>query len=162
MTAQILTQEYLHSLFEYKDGHLYWRSGGTGIVREKAGWIDQLGYWNIGINRKTYKAHRLIFLMFHGFMPNLVDHINNNPSNNLIENLRKGERCQNSWNQKNRNTNTSGHKGICWSKKSNKWIARCMLHGKSNFLGQYENISQAVEIVRKFREDNHGEFARHY
>ena len=110
MADQILTQEYLHTIFNYKDGYLYWKKTGSGILKEKSGWQDKLGYWNVGVNRKTYKIH----------------------------------------------------KGISWSKKANKWMVRCMIDGKSNFLGQYENITQAVEIVRKFREENQGEFARHF
>jgi len=99
--------------------------------------------------------------MHHGYMPKYIDHIDNNPSNNRIENLRPTSSMQNSWNQKTRKTNTSGHKGICWSKNAQKWTARCMINGKSKFLGQYENITQAIEIVRKFREENQGDFARH-
>jgi hypothetical protein len=162
MADQILTQEYLHTVFTYKDGHLYWKKTGTGILKEQAGWQDKLGYWSLGLNRKTYKIHRLVYLMHHGYMPKYIDHIDNNSSNNRIENLRETTSMQNSWNQKNRKTNTSGYKGISWCKKSQKWTARCMMAGKSTFLGQYKNITQAIEIVRKFREENQGDFARHY
>jgi len=162
MADQILTQEYLHTVFTYKDGHLYWKKTGTGILKEQAGWQNKLGYWSLGLNRKTYKIHRLVYLMHHGYMPKYIDHIDNNSSNNRIENLRETTSMQNSWNQKNRITNTSGYKGISWCKKSQKWTARCMMGGKSTFLGQYKNITQAIEIVRKFREENQGDFARHY
>ena len=162
MADQILTQEYLHTVLTYKNGHLYWKKTGKGILKELAGWKDKLGYWYLGLNRKTYKIHRLVYLMHYGYMPEFIDHIDGNPSNNRIENLRPTTLMQNSWNQKNRKTNTSGHKGISWSKKAQKWTARCMIAGKSTFLGQYKNITQAIEIVRKFREENQGDFARHY
>ena len=161
MADQILTQEYLHTVFTYTNGYLFWKKTGTGILKHQAGWQDKLGYWNLGLNRKTYKIHRLIYLMHHGFMSKCIDHIDNNASNNRIENLRVASSMQNSWNQKNRITNTSGHKGISWCKKSQKWTTRCMINGKSKFLGQYKNIAEAIEIVRKFREENQGNFARH-
>ena len=49
-----------------------------------------------------------------------IDHIDGNSKNNKIENLREATLSQNCQNQKIRNTNTSGTKGVWFHKQSNK------------------------------------------
>jgi len=51
--------------------------------------IDGAGYLIVGIGGRTYRQHRIIWLMCHGAWPkNEIDHINRNPSDNRIGNLR--------------------------------------------------------------------------
>lgn len=157
-----LTKECLHDLFRYEDGKLFWKQLDTGRrIDVEAGWIDKLGYRYIGLERKTYRAYHLIYMMFYGHMPRLIDHIDGNPLNNKIENLREASSLQNSWNQKKRCTNTSGIKGISWSKKNNKWVARCMINYKSHFVGSFSSIDCAEDAIKAFRIEKQGQFARH-
>ncbi len=157
----ILSKELLQIHFEYRNGILYWKNKGTGILRERSGWVDKLGYVCVGFKRKTYKAHRLIYLMHYGYLPKFVDHIDGNPQNNQIENLREAQMVENSWNQKKRSTNTTGVKGISYSKKAKKYTARCMSNGISFFIGQFDKIEDATENLVAFRNKAHGSFARH-
>lgn len=41
--------------------------------------------------------------------------------------------------------NTSGYKGVCWSKYHNKWQAYIQLHNKRVQLGYFDNIEDAVK-----------------
>lgn len=52
--------------------------------------------------------------------------------------------CIDSLTQKLSKNNTSGHKGVSWDKKSNKWRAQIMLKGKTYNLGCYEDINDAI------------------
>jgi hypothetical protein len=157
-----LTQELLHQNFRYEDGKLYWKFVHTGRRTDiEAGWHDNLGYRYIGFGRKTYRSYHLIYMMFHGYLPKLIDHKDGNPANNRIENLREASFEQNSWNQKKRCTNTSGIKGVCWNKKAQKWVARCRFKEKDHFLGLFTDIEKAEQALKDFREENHKEFARH-
>lgn len=56
-----------------------------------AGWKDSHGYYKVQLLGKTYGCHRLILLM-NGVSPpqgcNEVDHLDRDPSNNLLSNLR--------------------------------------------------------------------------
>lgn len=151
-----LTQSDLQDSFDYKDGHLFWKKSG-----KKAGWIDNHNYEFVGFKGNQYKSHRLIFLLHHGYLPKYVDHINNNRSDNRIENLREATALQNSWNQKKRITNTSGIKGVGWNKKAQAWGARCMLNYKSYFLGRFKHLEDAENAIKLFRKEHQGEFARH-
>jgi hypothetical protein len=47
------------------------------------------GYVVVGFDYKTYLAHRLIWIMVYGRSPTEIDHIDGNPSNNALSNLRE-------------------------------------------------------------------------
>ena len=127
-----LTQEYLNSLFEYREGELYrkTKSHTRAVIGERVGVITPQGYVQVGIKYRYHYAHRLIFLMHHGYMPEIVDHIDGNKTNNKIENLREATSRQNNQNQSLHRNNTSGIKGVMWNKSQNRWVARCGFNGK--------------------------------
>jgi hypothetical protein len=158
----MITQKIAHDLFEYRDGHLY-RKTSRGCMKAggKVGFINDKGYISVNLNGKHTLVHRLIWLMQHGEMPTLIDHIDGNRANNKIENLRLADRAQNMHNKPAHRNNTSGRKGVSWHKKSNKWMAQIVCRGKHHYLGVYESIDQADNIVRKARDMLHGSFANH-
>lgn len=75
---------------------------------------DSNGSWNTTINLKKFKVHRIIYKMFNpDFDENLtIDHIDGNPMNNKIENLRAVTHKQNMRNIKKRKDNSSKITGI--------------------------------------------------
>lgn len=159
---QKLTQEYLNELFEYKEGDLYWRVKRRKTKPgDKAGRRKSNGYCEVGVDGVLHGTHRLIFMMFHGYMPRIVDHADGNPSNNKIENLREASHMQNMWNSKTPNTNTSGFKGVYFNKKTKKWVAQCFYNNKHIHLGSYSDIHDAAEAVKNYREAHQGVFANH-
>ena len=159
----MLTKEFLHEIFDYSDGMLIWKSqlSYRGKVGTVAGNLRKDGYRQIGIKKTDYLAHRLIYLYFYGEMPNYVDHIDGNPQNNKIENLRKCTNQQNSFNAATSKNNTSGIKGVSWDKSRKKWQAKCMMNRKTIHLGRFDDRESAALALRSWREQNHGQFARH-
>ena len=158
-----LTQSYLHELFEYKDGSLYWknsRAKNSVKAGSRAGCVSSLNYRYIKINNISYKEHRLIFLMHHGYLPKIIDHIDANPANNSIENLRECTASQNRMNAKLNINSSSNIKGVSWHKRKNKWIANCCIDKKLHHIGYFVNKEDAEVEVKKFRENNHKEFSR--
>ena len=70
MANDELTQKYVRSLFNYRDGELYWKVARQGRkLGVPAGGISLDGYRVIRINGKLYRSHRLIFLYHHGYLP---------------------------------------------------------------------------------------------
>ena len=157
-----LTKEYLQSIFDYKDGRLFWKvkKAQRLNVGDEAGCLDKR-YLTTGLNGKVYRNHRLIFLMHHGYLPKEIDHKDNDQLNNRIENLRPATRSQNCSNTGIGKKNTSGVKGVSWSKRNNKWRAKCKINGKTIHLGYYTDLEVAKNDMHKFREILHGSFARH-
>jgi hypothetical protein len=151
-----ITKEYLHKIFEYKDGILYRIKTG-----KEAGHINSRGYKHAKIGNKKYQVHKLIFIMQHGYLPKEIDHIDGNKLNNSINNLREVTHNQNMHNRKINSNNTSGIKGVCFDKNTNKWRGQVAFNNKVHYVGIFEDIDDAKNAVMKFREKMHKEYANH-
>ena len=98
--------------------------------------------------------------MFHGYMPKEIDHIDNNPSNNRIENLREATRSEQLCNTKLRKDSTSGIKGVTWDKSRNKWIVSINKDKKTMFRGRFNDLELAQLVAVEARNKYHGDFAK--
>lgn len=156
-----ITQELLHTLFEYKNGELYWKKSiRTGWNGKQAGSLKPSKYKQVQINKKMHLVHRLIFLYHHGYLPDCIDHIDNNQLNNSIENLREATKSQNAINRK-LVKNFSGIKGVSWKKREKKWIVRLQINGIRKEFGSYYDIDYAKFVANAMRYKYHKEFANH-
>lgn len=68
--------------------------------REIAGGVWSNGYYSLRINYIAYLCHRVVWVLHNGTIENnvVIDHIDGDPSNNRIDNLRavtKRGNCQN-------------------------------------------------------------------
>ena len=157
-----LTKEYLHFLFDYRDGKLFWKICKAKKIKvgDETGCHKEKGYFHIGINGTNYLIHRLVFAWHNGFMPKFIDHIDGNPSNNKIENLREATWSQNQQNKTNQINNTSGVKGVSWVAKRNRWVVRVQLNKKSYQLGYFKDLEFAELVAIEGQNKYHGEYAR--
>ena len=152
----MITQSYLLKLFDtYEDGSLYWKKYHRKCNRQSSS-----GYLNVDIDGKTYKVHRIIFMMHHGYMPEYIDHIDGNPINNKIENLRPATVNQNRQNSSIRKDNKSGCKGVYWKKDSKKWSVQIQANGKRINIGVFDNLELADLVAQEARDKFHGKYAR--
>jgi len=128
----------------FKDEH------GKRIFNSKyggktAGTIESNGYARIKLNNIKFFSHVLIWKFHHGVNPKYqIDHIDRCPSNSRIENLRDVTRSDNINNTKVRSDNTSGVKGVNYSKNHNKWTARLNIRGNSIHLGLFTTKEDAI------------------
>lgn len=160
----MITQEEVKDLFYYNKGKLFWKkSKACNKIKSgtEAGCTNSGGYRQIKVNYKSYCTHRLIFLLFNGHLPEIIDHINGNKLDNRIENLREVTPQENAFNSKISKSNTSGIKGVTWCKGRNKYKSQVQKDGKTHFLGYYDDILAAENKVKEHREQLHGEFSRH-
>ena len=156
-----MTQQDFIDRFEYKDGDLFYKKT-EGCMKQgaKAGTIDKGGYLKALINRKPYRLHRIIFMMHHGYLPQYLDHIDGNPANNRIENLRPATASENNLNRGKHKRNTSGFKGVTWVATEGRYSARIAIGKKRLFLGYFDNPKEAHQAYCEAAKIHQPQFVR--
>lgn len=146
----------LHDQFYYDPltGYFTYKVKTAQKVRigDRAGTISSDGYWVIRFNDKIYRAGRLAFFYMTGRWPQPeIDHIDGNTLNDAWNNLREATSSQQKMNTKKRKDNTSGVKGVSFSKSNQKWQA--YIHDKRKInLGYFASKEDAI-AARKAAED---------
>lgn len=117
------------------------------------------GYRVVNINKKKYKAHRLVFLMSGLNLENKeIDHINNIRIDNNWLNLRVVTKEQNQANSLLRKDSTTKIKGLSFHKVKNKWIGRVQ-HNKKRYEVSSVVKEITIEKLINLRNKLHGKFA---
>lgn len=145
------SKEYLNSIFSYdaESGTLVWKlrpnlnkNWNTRFAGRNFGSIDKHGRIAGFIDYRKYRSHRLIWKMVHDEDPEEIDHINGNPADNRLINLRAVIRKDNMRNCKRRFDNSSGKTGIDFHRASNKWRVRI----GHRYCGLFESFEEACVI----------------
>lgn len=158
-TKEYPAQETLRELFRYDPevGALMWQvPKKTGRPRKPSVKL----YREILIDGVRYLEHRLVWIFHNGSIPDgmEIDHIDGNPGNNRIENLRLATTSEN---QRNAKAQRPGMpKGVCWDRRKEKWKAWGCLHWKQIHLGYFEDFEGAKAAAATWRQEHHGEFYR--
>lgn len=115
------------------------KSGGV------AGCVNKVtGYVHIKLFGVRHSAHRLAFLYMEGYMPEEVDHDNRIKYDNSWGNLVATTHSANMHNQPIRKDNTSGHTGVMYNKRSEKWCASIQVNNVRKALGVFINKADAI------------------
>jgi hypothetical protein len=151
--------EKINQSFKYSDGVLLHKVKKHCSQRAgfPAGCLDDKGYINVRLSGRMHKAHRLIFAMHHGYMPNLVDHIDGNKSNNKIENLRDCSKSQNGMNRHHPSSSSTGHRNVY--KKGAAFQVALRSDKKTIYVGSFVDIHKAISAAQEARAKHFGEFA---
>jgi hypothetical protein len=111
--------------------------------------FNKFGYLRVTLTkdgiRKEFKTHQLVAMAFLNHIVcghNLVvDHINENKSDNKLENL---QIVSNRFNVgKSQKFKSSMYIGVSWNKKAKKWISYIKIKNKLNHLGYFTNELEA-------------------
>lgn len=157
--------EYLWHLFDYEEltGRLIWKNTLCRSMTpgREAKRLNNRGYYAVMIGRKNYSVHRVVFYMKTGRVPKLVDHINNNRTDNRWINLREVSDCENAHNTMIRSDNKSGVKGVSWDKRRGNWKAEIQAFGKRVFIGSFNDLKEADRVMKEARQRMHGQYANH-
>lgn len=106
--------------------------------------------------RVTFRAHRVVLArMLERELEDKeeVDHRNRVKMDNRRDNLRLSSRQLNAQNLGLRVDNTSGHRGVYWSKASKKWQVYVTLSGKTYYGGLHESLAVADEKAQSMRRE---------
>lgn len=175
---QLPTPEELRQLLRYEPeiGKLYWlprerkwfasdrscnswnaRDAGTEALTS----VMPRGHLSGIILGVAVLAHRAAWAIHHGTWPTHdIDHINCNPADNRIANLRLATASENQRNKRAYANNKSGHKGVTWYAPNRRWVAKIRLHGRLYHLGYFDDVDLAAAAYREAAIRMHGDFAR--
>lgn len=146
----MVTASYVRERLNYDPltGLLTWRTavGPRTSVGAVAGTVSA-GYRHIKLEGRTYRAHRLIWLLVHGTWPTEVDHLNGDGLDNRLENLRDASRSVNVQNSRRaRKDSSSGLIGAHYHKQNRKWVAAIQVNKETRYLGIFATPEEAHEV----------------
>ena len=152
---QYPSQEFLKNLLKYENGMLYYikNPSRSRLIGTRAGTKSAYSYRVVRINGKRYFEHRLVWILLNGELSDsdIIDHIDRDPSNNKIENLRI---VSSSGNSLNKATSTHVQK---WT--DSKWYARFKYKGKqySKFFPSKIEAEEWVIVQKEqlIKQDSH-------
>lgn len=127
--------EFLGTYLEYDETSpscLRWKVGLSPNSRVSAGGVaggkDELGYWNINsLGKGKKKVHKIVWALHNNFENQdgkHIDHINGDPSDNRIENLRLVCRDHNARNKRKHKNSKTGVTGVIRYDRENVWGTR--------------------------------------
>ncbi len=163
-----LTPQLLKSVLTYDPvtGTLVWCSKfhNKGIVLgSRAGsLIPATGYRSITVFGKTYAEHILIWFMYYGVWPTgQIDHKDQIRDHNWIDNLRDITFKQNMRNKVALKDTVTGHQGVWYNKRRNRYVAEITMDGKKVYQKSFKTASEAVaerrlKLIEFGFMENHG------
>lgn len=147
MADQNLTPEYLreHFLYDPQTG-LFSRIKKTAdnSMLGPVGRVAKRGAVSFSVLGKKHYAHRLAWLYFYGAAPaQEIDHIDGDPTNNSIANLRAASSAENKQNLRGpKRSNKSGFLGV-FNHAPGVWRARIQVNGRCRHLGLFHDPESA-------------------
>lgn len=135
---------------EYLDNHINARWAGREAGCDA--FLNGRWYRAICISGEHYLAHRLAWLYVHGYMPEYIDHKDNDGLNNKLLNIREATQSQNMANK------AAPCHGV--EKHGRKYRARIEIDGERIELGSFEIKGEAIKAYYQARVKYFGEFAR--
>jgi len=155
-----LTVEQVKEWLDYnpETGDLTWKVkvNRNTIIGSSASSYDTKGYIRVGLNGKSYKGHRLAWVIYYGEWPtDQIDHRNQKRDDNRISNLRLASASENAKNQKTPKNNSTGVKGVYFLPRTHSWRASITVNRKVIILGCFPDKDSAIRI-RQLAEDRHG------
>lgn len=160
----MITQKQLKELFEYNpETGIFIRKKRTAMrqkVGEVVGVRCKKGYLRCGIYNKEYYLHRLAWLYVYGVIPENIDHINHNKTDNRISNLREVTNTENLRNMTKSKANTSGITGVSFLKTKKKWAAQICVDNQ-RMRRYFDTKKEAIKQRKEWNEiygyhKNHG------
>ncbi len=112
--------------------------------------------------RQETTVARIVWECFKGPLPGYreIDHIDNDPTNTRLGNLRSATQAEVTRNSGMRKNNASGFKGVSLNRRNGRYQAKIVNDRKQIHLGWYESARDAAIAYDEAAVRLHGEFAR--
>ena len=116
------------------------------------------GYYRVRHGGSKHLWHSLVWEYFNGPKPDGmdVDHTNNNPADNRVENLQLLTHKQNSQCCRAYANNSTGYPGVTWNKRKRKYTAQIRVDGHRKHLGRFHDPKEAYQAYLDAKIKYHG------
>lgn len=168
--------DYLRQCFDYDpaSGELRWRhrpvehfpnlriaNGWNAKYPDMVvGWRDAFGSMKTSLNGIKFAVARIIWKMHHGTDPLIIDHIDRNPQNNRLDNLRSVTEAQNAWNKVRP---TELLPGVTLVKNikhhGRRYMAQIGTGSRHRYLGVFYTVEEAHAAYVKAANEEFGEYS---
>jgi hypothetical protein len=153
-----LTQEVR---YDPLTGDLFWVRAGRGrSLTNPIRSPDKQGYLRINYDKGVFRVHKVVWYISYGIVPDLIDHINCDPSDNRLANLRMANKSTNGANRPCQKNNTSGFKGVSFRPRDSSWYVQVRQKGayysKHGFLTAKEAAMHYDQVAKNL----FGEYAK--
>ncbi len=170
------TLDFVRQCLREEDGRLFWlqrprehfatfrcwRVWNARFANKEAGYCSNKDgdlRWLVCLQYIMLRRYQIIWLLHTGNWPGNLDHKNRNSLDDRIENLRPANQSQNMANSRLSSNNTSGFKGVRWTKKTKKWQAVIKVNYRNIYLGQFEDPAEAHAAYLDAAKRYFGDFA---
>ena len=137
--------EEWRDFFVLQGGLLFRRDGKTFAES-----VNVSGHIQIWDGSRQVSKHRVVYYLHHGQLPRRIDHLDRDPRNNSVENLRE---ISSAFNRMNSDVSHGSVPLQGVSKCGDKYRARIRKDGKSRCLGLYMTAEAAHSAYRSAREE---------
>lgn len=152
---------------EFNEGFKYNFAYQAFLKRRVGNPVGQLrkdGRWKVTLEDVSWYVHRIIYALFTNSIDIhedlVIDHIDQDPSNNRVENLRLVNHSDNMKNRKMSKRNKTGVRGVSLTKnKSFPFRTQIVVNWQFIQLGKFSSIYDARDAYEKAAKEYHGEFA---
>lgn len=132
----------------------YRKTGKEKILKQ---FLSPNGYFQLVLslfgNKQTFCVHQLVGICFLGYDlkdgNTVIDHINNNKTDNRVDNLQITTYRHNTSKDQFRHNRTSKYTGVSWDKFKNKWKAFIRIDGHVKYLGSFDDEKKASLAYNK-------------
>lgn len=182
--SDILSKEFLEECFEanFEEGVLIWKVRPLSHFESEKLWkiwntkyagkvagsnsykTNTYSFRRVTLCKKYFPEHHILWTMYKGEMIDTtieeIDHVDRNPFNNSISNLRKVSRSQNVWNTCGRvsRPTTSRYKGVCYDESRRKWMLQFAC-GTFSLKQRFDKEKEAAYLYKILSDEYHSEMS---
>lgn len=117
-------------------------------------WVEintlRSGYVSYSVNSKFFAAHRGIFHAVHGYLPDCIDHIDENRRNNAPANLQPLTVAQNVRKGQQKFKQSKLPPGVMFDKTTNMYRVQVRFNTELVNCGRYTDLENAVRVANYF------------
>jgi hypothetical protein len=156
-----------------KAAQLYKYDNMTGVVTHAfdkgcfkegsvVGYVTVKGQVVTSYSKKQIMVSHICWMILTGLQVpsgSIVDHINGDAKDNREDNIRLTNHTGNNRNSRKPSHNTTGVKGLTWTKNRKAYRAFIKVNGKQVYLGTHQTLDAGKDVLEAARAKYHGEYA---